>query len=329
MDLSIIICTYNPDREIFERVLHAVSRLNTDGLSVELVLVDNASKESVFRRFESELKAIPFSFIPVLEPKSGLMNARIAGFQASSGSILVCFDDDNEPEADYLQQVWQAFKRYPNVGVFGPGNITVEFTGNPPAWIHYNKYHFQERHYSQTFFACSPHWHDFFPPGTGQCLHRHLFALYLEKVQQGQLSATGRKGGSMASGEDVQIVFEAIKAGYAAGEYPDMRLRHLIAERKTSFLYLKRLVFGMASSYPEAYAECFPETRGVLPYFTNGQIFVKFWGLFWHRVVKQHSWKGFILVLSEHLGRIYASNHTRGGNTRSFWFWLIPLLKLK
>jgi glycosyltransferase involved in cell wall biosynthesis len=329
MTISIIICSYQPGALIFSRVLRAVAQLDTKGLETELILVDNNSPRPIAEEFAALLDQIPCSRKVISETKSGLTNARMAGFKASKGEILVFFDDDNEPEPDYLQEVAAAFREFPNVGVFGPGHITVEFMGNPPKWIYFNKPYFQERHYHSPRYACAEHWMDFYPPGTGQSMRREVFSRYAAMVNQGELSAADRTGKSLSSAGDVQLVFEAVKLNLAAGLFPGMKLRHLIAEGKTSSSYLRRLLFGMASSYPEAYAECFPHTRGVLPFFTDWQIFKKVWFLFWLRVVVKKSPRSFIFQFCELLGRMYGSNHARGGNRNSLWFKLIPLLKLK
>jgi glycosyltransferase involved in cell wall biosynthesis len=267
--------------------------------------------------------------VPVSEPKPGLTNARMAGFRAASGKFLVFFDDDNQPGADYLLQVNEAFQAFPNVGVFGPGHITVEFMGNPPAWVSFNKPYFQERHFDAPRYACMESWQDFFPPGTGQSMRRSVFENYASMVQSGQLSATDRSGKSLSSAGDVQLVFEAVKMGFAVGVFPGMQTRHLIAETKANARYIRRLLFGMAVSYPEAYAECFPHTRKVLPYHTNWAIFLKIWDLFWKRIVVRKSPKAFLFLLSELLGRVYGSNHARGHNKSSFWFQLIPWMGLR
>lgn len=329
MNISIIICSYKPDSEIFSRVLKSVAKLETGSFDAELILVDNNSPEPIEQKFSELLSAIPIRLKVVRELKSGLTNARLAGFENSAGEILVFFDDDNEPEPDYLIEVISAFRQFPNAGVLGPGNISVEFMGNPPGWISYNKAYFQERHYTAPRYACAEHWMDFYPPGTGQSMRRIIFSRYYDLVKNGSLSATDRTGKSLSSAGDVQLVFEAVKMNYAAGVFPGMKLRHLISENKTNSSYLRRLLFGMASSYPEAYAECFPHTRAVLPFFTDWEIFKKTWFLFWLRVAVKKSPRSFIFQFCEMLGRVYGSNLARGGNRSSIWFKLIPILKLK
>jgi glycosyltransferase involved in cell wall biosynthesis len=329
MDISIIVCTYKPDKDIFSRLLGAISLLDTSNIKSELIVVDNNSKFSVFDSFSVEFENIKIKTKQVFEPLSGLTNARIAGYKSSSGDVLIFFDDDNEPQPDYLQAVFHEFMRFPNIGVFGPGHISVEFLGNPPAWIYHNKYYFQERHYHQALFACCADWFEFYPPGTGQAVRRFIFNSYHNALLEGRLSAADRKGNSLSSAGDVQLVFESIKMEYAVGVSPKMNLQHLIAERKSTFTYLKRLLFGMSSSFPEAYAECFPQTRNILPYYSSFQIFKILSVELFQNLATKKSPKAAIFLISDLLGKFYGSNLTREKNVTSIWFSLIKLLKLR
>ena len=332
MDISIILCTYNPDPESFYRSLKAIFSLAVpSSKKVEFVLVDNNSTEPVSKLVDKQFPDFtpPFSVRIVSETTPGLLHARKKGHTESTGDIIVFFDDDNEPDGAYLQEVCKLYDQFPNIGVAGPANISVEYIGEVEPWLAYYKGYFQERKNEQLLYASYPHWLGFYPPGTGQTVRRSIYSAYLEKVKNGTYSAIGRTKNSMTSAEDVQLVFCAILMEYAVASVPTLSLNHLIASRKTGSPYLKRLLFGMSSSYPEAYAECFPHTRRVLPFYTNWQIFTIILNTFYQKILLKRSPKAFNFQLAELLGKIYGSNQARGGNTDSFWFSLITLLKLK
>lgn len=327
-DISVIICSYNPDSIVFSEVLESVSKLNSSGIHIELIIVDNNSSPPISETFSESINQIPFPVKLFVQRKAGLLHARKMGFENSGGDYIVFFDDDNLPDKEYLLAVFKAFQEFPNVGVWGPGQIKVTFTGNPPAWIHHYKAYFQERNFENPRYACVNDWLSFSPPGTGQAIRRSIFSSYLEEVKAGKLSAIGRSGKSMTSSEDVQLVFEAVKRNFAGGVFPEMKLVHVIAERKTSLQYLRKLQFGMANSFPEAYTECFPFHRNVMPCFNNWQIFVNFLDIAWVNLIRKRSPKLFSILFCENLGRMHGCNQTRGFNTDSFWFNLIHLLKL-
>ena len=330
LKVSVIICTYNPDRKIFHRVLSAVSDLILEPGQTEIIIVDNNSNSPVELEFHDRIKRFQIPPRIIKEVKPGLTNARIAGYKASSGDVLVFFDDDNEPDKHYVSRAVEVFQTFPCVGVFGPGVISVEFMQeDKPGWIQFYKGYFQEKNYNSPTYACIQEWMSFYPPGTGQCVRRIIFENYAEKINSGLISANDRTGKSLSSAGDVQIVFESINQNMAVGLFPDLRINHLIAESKSNQKYLCRLLFGMASSYPEAYAESFPEKRNLIPYHSDYQIFQKVVGCFFSYLVFRKSPRLFLIKLADLLGQIYGANCARGLNQDSFWFQLINVLKLR
>lgn len=84
---------------------------------------------------------------------------------------------------------------------------------------------------------------------------------YYLKVKGGTFSSTGRQGKSLSSGEDNQIVWEAIKMGYAAGISPSLVITHLIPAHRANLDYVKRLSFGTASSFLPCLVDSFSEAK--------------------------------------------------------------------
>lgn len=115
MDISIILCTYNPDQDSFLRSIKAICGLIIpEGKEVELIVVDNNSSPPIAALVE---KYIPISEIKlsvkvVSEPTPGLLYARKKGFETSIGEIIVFFDDDNEPDQNYLTEVQRIMGRF-------------------------------------------------------------------------------------------------------------------------------------------------------------------------------------------------------------------------
>jgi len=104
-------------------------------------------------------------------------------------------------------------------------------------------------------------WTSFYPYGTGLTIRRQVMERYYSEVKSGSFSSTGRQGKSLSSGEDNQIVWEAIKMGCAAGISPSLVITHLIPARKSNLDYVKRLNFGTASSFLPCLADSFPEVK--------------------------------------------------------------------
>src|SRR5258706_13145188 len=99
MECSVIICTHNPRADYLKRVLGALKAQTLPKEQWELLLIDNASKESIS-------KLCDLTWHPqarhVREDELGLTAARLRGIAESMGNVLVFIDDDNLLEEDYL-----------------------------------------------------------------------------------------------------------------------------------------------------------------------------------------------------------------------------------
>ncbi|MBW4630334.1 MAG: glycosyltransferase family 2 protein [Iphinoe sp. HA4291-MV1] len=264
-DVAIIICTYNPDAKIFSRVLDAIKALVfPDNLVVECILVDNNSQSSIHEMpcVKDFLEQSPWAKV-IKESQQGLIFARITGVKSTTAPIIVFFDDDNEPAPDYLQAIKNCLDKHHCIAALGPGKVTVEFLEPVSDWFEKNfSKHFQERNTEYTQYGCVPAtWTDFYPFGTGLVVKREVFQKYYQAFTEGRLASIGRKGNNLSSGEDIQIVWEAVKMGLAAGISPDLKIKHLIPSQRATLKYIKRLTFGTASSYMPALIGSFPSEK--------------------------------------------------------------------
>ncbi|HEU4553857.1 MAG TPA: glycosyltransferase [Chitinophaga sp.] len=263
IDYSIVICTYNPDERLLQRCLRAVAQLNRHNISTEVLLVDNNSTVPVASLpfVQAHLRQIPGMRL-LHAPEQGLKYARIAGIEAAAGRHIVFFDDDNEPDSDYLQGLQQLHTLYPNVGAWGPGHVWVEFIDGIAADIErYARVAFQERHEGETAYARLPGWQPCYPFGTGLCIHTLLLKAYVAGIREGQLTLPGRKGRLLSSGDDTQMVLLCISKGYAAGIAPLLKIKHMIPGKRCSYQYLHRLAYGTGVCYDTCLLQVFPEHR--------------------------------------------------------------------
>lgn len=259
-NFSIVVCTYNPNQTLLNRLLTAIRAILTTTQLAEVIIIDNCSSPAIeeIKFVQDFLLATPKSRC-VIESKKGLSAARYRAIQEASAPIVVFFDDDNEPSPDYLQVLDSYFTEYPNVGVWGPGHIAVEYVDPVNSWIKQHPEKFQQRQ-REFGYSCIPAtWGPYSPNGTGFAVRREILIQYKSAIDQGLLRASGRKGKSLTSGEDVQIVWEGVKMGFAAGMIPELRCNHLITSKKANLEYLRRLEFGTASSYAPAILESFPQ----------------------------------------------------------------------
>ncbi len=266
IDYSIVICTYNPDNRILERCLEAVSQLDRNGIATETILVDNNSNTPVsslpyVQNFGKKIQ----DFKPILVQEQGVNFARMAAIDMAKGKYIVYIDYDNEPASNYLQQLKKLNADYPQVGAWGPGNVSVDFLDGVAKNIElYAKNAFQERHETVIHFAQEKEWQACYPFGTGLCTHTFILKEYNVLARQGKLTLSGRKGNKLTSGEDTQMVLICISKGYAAGVSPSLQLTHMIPATRANKNYLQRLAFGTGLSYESCLMQIFPEHKSVL-----------------------------------------------------------------
>jgi glycosyltransferase involved in cell wall biosynthesis len=259
MDIAIIICTYNPEERIFRRCLDAVKSLRKDDLNVEVILVDNNSSNAL----ESLDYVAGFLTVTgarcVMERKPGLTYARIAGFKASSAPVVIYFDDDNQPDKNYLLVATEVLRRKKDVGLLGPGIVQVDFIDGSNKWLESERPLFQELNMPAEIFGhVLTSYQEYYPFGTGLILKREIMQKYSDLVEsQGEIS--DRKGNSLVGGGDIQIVWTGLKMGYHAGRTPQLRMQHIIPKSRTTASYIKKLSYSLGYSETKTRLGVFPE----------------------------------------------------------------------
>ena len=264
MDISVIVCTYNPDERLFKKCLHSIKNLQTDEVAAEIIIVDNNSTTPVssLDYVKEFLCDVGYSRI-VVEQEQGLTYARIAGFQQSSGDLIIFFDDDNEPFPDYLIQAKNILADRPFVGVMGPGYINVQYLDPVDPWIsnRLNKY-FQEKNAAREEYILSVmNWFPCYPPGTGQIIRRSVFDFYQEFFRNQGSTISDRKGNDLSSAGDSQIIWTCLNLNHAVGHHPNIRINHLIPAKRANLDYLKRLSYALELSGTLAFVEMYPNRK--------------------------------------------------------------------
>jgi glycosyltransferase involved in cell wall biosynthesis len=265
MDISIIVCSYNPEERVFSRCLKAISLFNISGLSTELIIIDNNSLPSLSERLyvKQQITAMPFPVKIVTEKEQGLAYARIKGFKNASANLIMMCDDDNEPESEYLRNAISLFKLEKDVGIIGPGIVTVQYIDPTPNFIKNNLgIFFQEKHICHGVYTKDKTlWHEYYPPGTGQVIVKDVVKKYISFFETGKISATDRKGDSLASAGDNQLIWSSLYLNKKVGLHPTLKINHIIAGKRSNMNYLRRLSFALRSSGYIAFAEMYPDKK--------------------------------------------------------------------
>lgn len=305
---SIITCTHNPSQDVFNQLIHSILVIQESTQEpFEWIIVDNNSLPSIgsgksYSHLLNEIHTLKV----INEKKKGLTAARIAGVKNARFEYIIFFDDDNEPVPDYLQNAAKLISKYPEVACWGAGKIQVNYLDeNHDPWLDQKKAIFQERSIEETLTFNEPKWGKAYPQGTGMVCRKDVLINYVQKVQKGVFSLTDRKGRSLSSGGDVQIVLSAIQMGYKVGTSGLLKLKHNIDKNKANFAYLFRLTYGMASSAVQAYNQVMEQNKVPFKRHTNGDV----WRVLWYhlRFFKfKFLKKEALLRLAQQLGDINA-----------------------
>jgi glycosyltransferase involved in cell wall biosynthesis len=251
MHFSVVICTHNRC-DILETALRShVALTQPVGVSRELIVVDNASRDrtaEVVREFGTNA---PFSVRYVHEGRLGHSFALNAGVAAASGDIIAFTDDDAFPEPHWLSSMHQEFLDAQVGWVFGP--VTPVWEGRRPSWygpevagwfaiLDYGTERFLAQDPRRPFF------------GVNHACRRDIL-LRLGGYRE-DLGIFGSRGGA---GNDVDLYCRALAAGVRILYTPAMTVGHWIPAQRCEKTFYRRkmwnsteLYFGNALSDPPA-----------------------------------------------------------------------------
>ena len=133
-DISIIICTYNRAEKLPLCLKNFASANLPQGVSCELICVDNNSMDQTRQVIEDFANTIGTRLHYVFEGMQGLSNARNSGLRKASGKIIAFTDDDCIVDPDWLVAYARAFAAHPEmVAAGGPARPIWEVP--PPDWL--------------------------------------------------------------------------------------------------------------------------------------------------------------------------------------------------
>jgi glycosyltransferase involved in cell wall biosynthesis len=132
MDISVIIATYNR-ASILQGTLESLAALQPQGISHEIIVVDNNSSDNTKAVVEEFAERAPIRYL--FEERQGKNYALNTGVEAAQGELLVFTDDDVYVPADWLDRYWEAAREHPEAAYFG-GTIVPVLPPNAPRWMH-------------------------------------------------------------------------------------------------------------------------------------------------------------------------------------------------
>lgn len=243
--ISVIICAHNPRRDHLERVLNALRTQTLPKNHWELLLIDNASERVLANDWD-------LSWHPLAkhlrENELGLTPARLRGITEARGELLVYVDDDNVLDTDYLRTALDIGRDHPFLGAWG-GTIRGEFEIEPARWQRPLIGCLGIREITSPVWSNNPEDQLAQPYGAGLCVRKSVATTYAGQVAVNPgRRKLDRIGSKLSSCGDTDLIQTSCDLGCGFGNFPELRLTHLIAKSRLNPQYLIELMEGITTS---------------------------------------------------------------------------------
>ncbi len=246
ISISAVIPAHNPEPSRLRRTLLGLRGQTLGARQFEVILVNNASERFPGADFFSE--CAPGNFSVIEERRLGLTAARLAGFAASRGGLIVLVDDDNVLEPSFLEEAARIAADHPFLGSWS-GNVVLAYEPGavppPQEWRSY----LAERSCKAAVWSNDPGHNDSTPWGAGMCVRRSLADAYgLHCAEDSSRLRLDLSGQHLVYGGDTDIAFFGCSIGLGKGVFPQLSLRHIIPPERCTDAYLLRAIEGHAYS---------------------------------------------------------------------------------
>jgi glycosyltransferase involved in cell wall biosynthesis len=240
--VSICICTYNRER-LLRQTLSRLERLVIpEGVTLEVVIVDNNSTDGTARVIQEAATSLPISTMK--ETKPGISSARNAAVALARGELLLWMDDDVLVEPDWVEGYVCTARSHPESAIFG-GPVRPYFEGTPPTWVRRLLPQTAQAYALRDFPEGRVHLDEDHLPyganfGTRRAVHERLsFDPLLGRV--------GKDGGCLK--DESTFLEGALKQGYRGRWIPNCAVQHVIPVERQTIRYLRQY-YALAGATP-------------------------------------------------------------------------------
>jgi glycosyltransferase involved in cell wall biosynthesis len=240
MKISIAICTWNRCRLLQQTLQSLLDARLPDGVSWQVVLVDNNSTDNtkaIIESFESEL---PIDY--VFEAKQGHSVSRNTAIANATGDYIIWTDNDVIVGDDWLVQYARAFQAHPQTAYFG-GPIIPVFESGMPDWL------------GATWEKCKSVFaeRDLGPQerslGAGVFPYGANFAIRTDIQKQFLFDTTdGRKANSMLGDDEIAVLRRVDAQGFQGHWVPKANVKHIIPDDRATTKYIGRYFVGQGQT---------------------------------------------------------------------------------
>ena len=244
LDFTVAIPTYNGANRLPLVLEKLRSQINTENISWEVIVVDNNSRDNiaeVVENFQAKWSEnIPLRYCCEAEQGAGF--ARKKAVQVANYPLIGFLDDDNIPGENWVAAAYEFAEKYPKAGAYA-SQIHGDFTGELPPNFNRIKPFFAITERGEKPLLYKPK-SKVIPPSAGLVVRRKA---WLESVPK-HCILSGRKPGSMLTGEDTETISYIQQAGWEIWYNPAMELIHKIPKHRLEKDYLISFFRGIGLS---------------------------------------------------------------------------------
>lgn len=240
MKLSVIICTYNRAKYIYD-LLQSLVNQTFNKSDYEIVFVNNNSNDNtdeICKNFQTENKGLNFYYFN--ETKQGLSHARNRGITEAKGEILIFIDDDALACKKYLEEISAFFKQNVSASA-GGGKILPKYENKRPVWMS----KFLEPVMSVINLGNNIKQ---FPPGKFPIGANMYFRKKVFEETGLFNTELGRTGKNLLGGEEKDIFNKLRKKKGLIYYLPKPWIYHIIPESRLTAAFIKKQASGIGQS---------------------------------------------------------------------------------
>ncbi len=241
--LSIIVCTYNRAEYITTTLQHLANQVIDKNL-IEIIIINNNSTDNTEKLCLAFIKSHPQE--PVyyfLEKQQGHSYSRNRGIKEAKGKLTSFIDDDAFVAPDFSKHIISFFKAHPVVQVIG-GKVVPLYESKEPQWM--SSFMLPLVSALDMGDKVQPFKGRKFPIGANIIFRKEVFEKY------GNFNvALGRKGSGLAGGDEKELVMRLKEDQVPVYYVPNIKVDHVIPDKRLSMTYIKGLAQGVGQSEKE------------------------------------------------------------------------------
>jgi glycosyltransferase involved in cell wall biosynthesis len=229
VDVSILLATMGRPA-LLARTLDSLRALRTDGLAHEIVVVDNGRAPETAALVDGAREALPVRRL--VEPARGKNRALNRALPELRGALAVFTDDDVIADRDWLVELVEGARRWPDHRIFGGRVLPLwPAEGGPPYQHEFMRHAYAIADLDRPEGPYDAGW--VFGPN---------FAIHTELLQAGwRFDPTVGPDGTDAyrTGGETELLLRLSRAGYPPIYLPRARVRHQVRpeQLRTTWLY--------------------------------------------------------------------------------------------